>query len=102
MMMKKTLGLAIFAAGYVLGAKAGRERYEQIRNLTMKVKRNPTVQDAAHRAAEMAREQAPVVKDKMEEGASAVRDKFSSDDGAGSGNPGDPNGSTYQSSGLRR
>jgi hypothetical protein len=101
MMMKKTLGLAIFGAGYVLGARAGRERYDQIRNLAMRVKGNPTVQDAAHRAAEMAREQAPVVKDKVEEGAASVRDKFSSDDDQ-TGSPGDTTfGSSYQTSGLR-
>ena len=37
--MKLTLAAA-FAAGYVLGSKAGRERYDQIRNLA---------RDASHR-----------------------------------------------------
>ncbi len=32
----KVSALAVFAAGYVVGAKAGRERYEQIRELTQR------------------------------------------------------------------
>lgn len=36
-----------FVLGYVLGAKAGRERYEQIARLTSKVADSPAVQGAA-------------------------------------------------------
>ena len=36
-----------FAAGYVLGSKAGRERYEQILGATQRVWSNPTVQSTA-------------------------------------------------------
>ena len=36
-----------FAAGYTLGAKAGRERYEQIRRTVRGLSENPTVQSAA-------------------------------------------------------
>jgi hypothetical protein len=97
--MKKLLALTIFAAGYVLGAKAGRERYEQIRTMTMRVKTNPTVQGAAHQAAEMAREQAPVVKDKVGQGAHKVKDKLSHDDHPDSSSD-TPFGSSYQSSGV--
>ncbi|RNM13888.1 YtxH domain-containing protein [Nocardioides pocheonensis] len=97
--MKKLLALTIFAAGYVLGAKAGRQRYEQIRRITMRVKSDPRVQSAAHQAAEMAREQAPVVKDKFEQGAHKVKDKLSHDE------PGTTTdttyGSSYQSTGIR-
>ena len=36
--MRMRLGMAIgFAAGYVLGAKAGRQRYEQIEQMTRKI-----------------------------------------------------------------
>lgn len=56
--MRKLLILAGFAAGYVAGAHAGRERYEQIRRLFIRVKDDPRVQHAAHQAAEAAREQA--------------------------------------------
>jgi hypothetical protein len=98
-MIKKLLALTIFGAGYVLGAKAGRERYEQIRNLTMRVKNDPRVQESARHAAEMAREQAPVVKEKVEEGASKVKDKLSHDDHPGSSTS-PTYGSSYQSSGI--
>ena len=36
-----------FAAGYTLGAKAGRERYEQIRRTARGLSENPAVQSAA-------------------------------------------------------
>jgi len=36
-----------FAAGYVLGAKAGRERYEQIMRTARGLSESPTVQSAA-------------------------------------------------------
>lgn len=36
-----------FAAGYVLGSKAGRDRYEQIRSAVQELQENPTVQSAA-------------------------------------------------------
>ncbi|WP_035849413.1 hypothetical protein [Kitasatospora azatica] len=42
------------AAGYVLGARAGRQRYEQLAAAAQKVAQNPRVQDATHRAKESA------------------------------------------------
>jgi len=36
-----------FAAGYTLGARAGRERYEQIRRVSHGLSENPAVQSAA-------------------------------------------------------
>src|SRR5689334_10103573 len=44
--VKKLSVLAIGAAGYVLGARAGRERYEQIKRQADKVWSNPKVQSA--------------------------------------------------------
>ncbi|KAA1395733.1 YtxH domain-containing protein [Aeromicrobium ginsengisoli] len=44
--MKKLTVLVIGAAGYVLGARAGRERYEQIKRQATKAWNNPTVQSA--------------------------------------------------------
>ena len=46
--MRKMTMLVSGGIGYVLGARAGRERYEQIRGLALKVKGNPTVQATAH------------------------------------------------------
>ena len=63
--MKKLLLLAVAGAGYVLGAKAGRQRYEQIKQTFVKVKDDPRVQSAASTVADTAKQQAPVVKDKV-------------------------------------
>ncbi|MCZ2819730.1 hypothetical protein O2V63_05250 [Modestobacter sp. VKM Ac-2977] len=45
--MAKLSFLAGFGAGYVLGAKAGRERYEQIRRAYNHAKDDPRLQTAA-------------------------------------------------------
>ncbi len=75
-----------FAAGYVLGTRAGRERYEQIAEGARKFMGNPTVQSAASRAQETVATQAPVVaeavKDKATSAASAVADKVGGDHGS--------------------
>ncbi len=82
-MSKSTLMIA-FAAGYVLGSRAGRERYEQISNAARKVAGNPTVQSAASKAQETVVAQAPVVADAVKEkatsAASTVADKVRSSD----------------------
>ena len=64
--------------GYVLGARAGRERYEQIRTAALKVKGNPTVQATASKAADAAKEAAPVVKDKVVGAADSATQKVQS------------------------
>ena len=53
--MKKLMVLAAGAAGYVLGTKAGRERYEQIRGMSRGVKADARVQSHEHKASDMAR-----------------------------------------------
>lgn len=54
-MRTKATFLVGFAAGYVLGARAGRARYEQIREAARTFVSNPTVQSTAsslqHQAA---------------------------------------------------
>ena len=54
--MKKLLVLVAGGIGYVLGTKAGRQRYEQIRGTFNKVKDDPRVQEKAHHAADLAKE----------------------------------------------
>ena len=73
--MRKMTMLVSGGIGYVLGARAGRERYEQIRGLALKVKGNPTVQATATKAADAAKEAAPVVKDKAFGAADAAVQK---------------------------
>jgi hypothetical protein len=51
--------IAGFAAGYVLGARAGRERYEQIKHLTGEVRKHPAVAQLAEQftaVADLARD----------------------------------------------
>ena len=73
--MKKLTMLIAGGVGYVLGTRAGRERYEQIRGLAGKVKDDPRVQEKAQQAADLAKEKAPVVKDKVVAAASTAADK---------------------------
>ena len=73
--MKKLMLLIAGGVGYVLGTKAGRERYEQIKRTATRVKDDPRVQEKAQHAADLAKEKAPVVKDKVTTAASAAADK---------------------------
>ena len=75
--MSKTSMLAAAAVGYVLGARAGRERYDQITEKAHGFWENPKVRQAAADAKDVAAEQAPVVKDKITDTASKVADKAS-------------------------
>lgn len=59
--IKKLTLAAAFGGGYVLGAKAGRERYEQILQRFNQVKGDPRVQDVAGRAEDLVRETAAKV-----------------------------------------
>ena len=62
--MGKISFLAGFAAGYVVGAAAGRERYEQIKGVSSKVAGNPTVQKATGSVGAKATELGKTAKDK--------------------------------------
>ncbi|MFE7564640.1 hypothetical protein [Kitasatospora sp. NPDC057500] len=66
-MWKLSFGVGL-ATGYVLGTRAGRQRYEQIARVTRQVAGNPKVQGAADKA----RQQAGAVAGKA---AGAVADK---------------------------
>lgn len=74
--MKKLPLLTAVAAGYVLGSRAGRQRYEQIASGARAVMRNPRVQAASTQAKGKVAEQASAVKDaaaeKAREAASSV------------------------------
>jgi hypothetical protein len=82
--MRKLTMLVAGGVGYVLGTRAGRERYEQIKSGAQKLKNNPTVQKKAREATTAVKENAPVVKDKVAEAAttakSAAQDKLNRSD----------------------
>jgi hypothetical protein len=78
--IKKLTLLAAFGGGYVLGAKAGHERYEQIKHTATQVKDDPRVQEAASRAEDIVRDTAtkvtddPRVKDVVSRAEDILRD----------------------------
>lgn len=80
--MKKLTILISGAVGYVLGSRAGRERYEQIKGLAVRVKDDPRVQEKTQQAVDTAKAQAPVVKDKLADVADTARSTVSSSDPA--------------------
>jgi hypothetical protein len=57
--MGKFLAVAAGAIGYVLGARAGRERYEQIKSQANRLRQDPKVQQAAARAEGLAKDRLP-------------------------------------------
>ncbi len=59
--------IAGFAVGFIAGARAGRERYEQIVKTSRKVAENPTVQKATRAAGAKATELTKVARDKAAE-----------------------------------
>jgi hypothetical protein len=79
--MKRLMMLIALGIGYTLGARAGRERYEQIMGTFHKVTNDPRVQEKAHQAVDLAKEQAPVMADKVTTvaGAAAAKVKRSED-----------------------
>ena len=86
-MMKKLTLLAAAGAGYVLGARAGRERYDQISAAARKIAGNPQVQAAASKAQETVAQQAPVVADAVREKASAAASSVTDKVGHGGSTP---------------
>ena len=88
--MSKLTLVAAFGAGYVLGARAGRGRYDQIAGKAQEVWRDPRVQRKASQAqdvaAHTASQAASAVGEKASQAATsvqeAVQDKISGSDGA--------------------
>jgi hypothetical protein len=75
--VKKLTLLVVAGAGYVLGSRAGRERYEQIKTQATKTWNNPKVQEAADAVQTQAKQAAGDVKTRAQE---VVADKMSSND----------------------
>ena len=84
--MSKVGFLAGVGLGYVLGAKAGRRRYEQIKARADKVWQSPTVQHKVNDATQVVKDKAPELQHKVTEAArdasSAVKAKVSGSHGA--------------------
>ena len=104
--MGMKIGIVLgFGIGYVLGARAGRERYEQIRATAARLRRTPVVArplDAAgQRVSDIVRAGGEHVTDKV---ADAVKERLfgapASADGAGGAAPAAQNGTAPASHGA--
>ena len=81
--MKKIPLLLAFGAGYVVGARAGQERYQQIKTGAQKVADNPRVQSATEsvrsKAGDVASSAADTAKEKVEDAVEAAKHKAQRD-----------------------
>jgi len=81
--MRGRLGMFIgFGAGYVLGAKAGTERYEQLRRLYENLQQSSAFRQATGKVKEAAGSGFDSAKDLASEGVSKVKDRKSGTDGS--------------------
>jgi hypothetical protein len=82
--MKMRTGLVIgFAVGYVLGAKAGRERYEQIRKVATAVAENPPINKLIEESRALADAGATkarsAISDQLQNASDSIRELASAD-----------------------
>lgn len=71
-MRGKLLLVVGMAVGYVLGARAGRERYEDIKRAAGRVWNDPKVQRQVRNAEDFAKDKAPEVVEFLADGAKKV------------------------------
>ncbi|MBK5307698.1 MAG: hypothetical protein JJD92_13510 [Frankiaceae bacterium] len=79
-MIRKLTLLAGFGAGYVLGAKAGTERYDQIAGTFREIAGLPAVQDVTSTLADTAGQLGDKAKTAVTEKVAAVGDKVTGAD----------------------
>ena len=71
-MKGKILLVAGLGIGYVLGARAGREKYEKIKATASKLWNDPRVQKQVNNAEEFVKDKAPEVAEFLSDGAKKV------------------------------
>lgn len=76
-MRGKILLLTGLAVGYVLGTRAGRERYEEIKSAATKLWADPRVQKPVKQAEEFVKDKAPEVAEFVSDGVKTVVSKVS-------------------------
>jgi hypothetical protein len=74
-MRGKILFAAGLAVGYVLGTRAGRERYEQLKNAAKGFWNDPRVQHRVDQVEDFVKEKAPEVVEFVSDGAKKVVDQ---------------------------
>lgn len=76
-MKGKILFVAGLGLGYVLGTRAGREKYEQLRAAALKVWNDPRVQKQVDAVEDFVKDKAPEVADFVSDNAKKVVGKVS-------------------------
>ena len=71
--MNKIFIALAFGAGYVLGSRAGRRRYEQIREKAQQVWNDDRVQEAVHKATDGVEKAASTIASKAGDAIKNVR-----------------------------
>ncbi len=83
-MVRKLSFLIGFGVGYVLGARAGRTRYDEIAGMARRVWHDPRVREKAEQAQHLAQEKAGqaahAAQEKAGQAAHAVKEKVTSSD----------------------
>ena len=74
-MKGKILFLAGIGLGYVLGTRAGREKYDQLKTQVLKVWNDPRVQKQVDAAQEFVKDKAPEVAEFVSDTAKTVVEK---------------------------
>ena len=76
-MKGKILLVVGLGVGYILGTRAGRERYEQIKDAASKLWNDPRVQQRVDQAEDFVKDKAPEVAEFLADGAKTVVSKVS-------------------------
>jgi hypothetical protein len=93
--MSKLTTVAVAAVAYALGARAGRERYEQIVSNAQRFWRDPRVQQKKHQAADAVKDRAPQVKDQVTDAVKQTVDKVRSRNDASQDAPEEPSAGVH-------
>jgi len=97
-MKGKILFLAGLGLGYVLGTRAGREKYDQLKTQVLKVWNDPRVQKQVDAAQEFVKDKAPEVAEFVSDTAKTVVGKVSGKSAAPAKKPATRRASTSSSS----
>jgi hypothetical protein len=74
-MRGKILFVVGLGVGYVFGTRAGRARYNQMKNAALKVWNDPRVQEQVNAATEFVKENAPEVASAVSENVKKIADR---------------------------
>lgn len=76
-MKGKILFVAGLGLGYVLGTRAGREKYDQLKTAALKVWNDPRVQKQVDAVEDFVKDKAPEVAEFVSDGAKTIVEKVS-------------------------